>query len=141
MLFGTKRIPRVGIKNDYIEIEVKRPDMSLELVDRTFFTQNKEAEKILARQSASQILDDLLYDNPEDIKNGAVNVYARQKGRDIAEITQQNIALVSESKKAVDKVKATVMSQVKEAQAKQAQAKQAQVSSSGSPAPSSGASE
>lgn len=116
MLIGTSRIPRVGMKNEYVKIEVTRPDMSQELVDRTFFTQNKDAEKILARQAAGQILDNLLFDNPDDIKNGAVNVYARQKGRDLAEITQQNIALVRESKKAVDKVKATVMAQVKDAQ-------------------------
>lgn len=116
MLIGTSKIPRVGMPNDYVVIEVTRPDMSQELVDRTFFTQNKDAEKILARQAAGQILDNLLFDNLDDIKNGAVNVYARQKGRDLAEITQQNIALVKESKKVVDKVKATVMAQVKDAQ-------------------------
>ena len=120
------------MKNDYVVIEVKRPDMSQEACRSHFFTQNKEAEKILARQSAGQILDNLLYDNPDDIKNGAVNVYARQKGRDIAEITQQNIALVAESKKVVDKVKATVMTQVKQSQS---------VPSGSSPAPASGASE
>lgn len=134
MLVGTRKIPRVGMKNDYVVLEIVRPDMSQELVDRTFFTQNKEADKILARQGAAQILDDLLFDKPEDIKSGAVNVYARQKGRDLAEITQQNIALVHESKKVVEKAKSVVMDKLKEQQTS------TPAPSSGS-APSSGASE
>ena len=59
------------------------------IVDDTYYVPNKEANKILAKQQAGQLLDDLLFDNPKDIERGAVNVYARQKGRDLAELTQQ----------------------------------------------------
>lgn len=59
------------------------------IVDTTYYVPNKEANKILAKQRAGQLLNDLMYDNPRDIANGSVNVYARQKGRDLAELTAQ----------------------------------------------------
>ena len=104
--------------------------MSFRLTDDSFFVPNKEANKILARQAAGQILDNMLYDDEADIKSGAVNVYARQKGRDIAELTQQNIALVKESNKVIEKAKATVIKQL-EAQAQSQAQVQSQSPSSG----------
>ena len=59
------------------------------IVDESYYVPNKEANKILAKQQAGQLLNDLMYDSPDDIKSGSVNVYARQRGRDLAELTQQ----------------------------------------------------
>lgn len=123
-----KSIPVIGLPNEYEDFIPDPVDMSFRLTDDSFFVPNKEANKILARQAAGQILDNMLYDDEADIKSGAINVYARQKGRDIAEITQQNIALVKESNKVLEKAKATVMKQI-EAQV-QSQA-QSQSSSTG----------
>ena len=79
------------------------------IVDESYYVPNKEANKILAKQQAGQMLNDLMYDSPEDIKNGAVNVYARQRGRDLAELTQQARNLQDKAEagiaEAIDKVR------------------------------------
>lgn len=72
------------------------------IVDESYYVPNKEANKILARQAAAQILNDALYDNPADIAAGTVNVYARQRGRDLAELTQQMRQLEEKAQKQVN---------------------------------------
>lgn len=87
-------IPQVGVPSSFAEYE--RPDnldYETRFVDETFFVSNKTADKILAKQIAGQVLDSMYFDNPDDISSGAVNVYARQKYRDLAELTQQQRAL------------------------------------------------
>lgn len=71
------------------------------IVDDSSYVSNKRADQILAKQFASELLDKLAFDDPADIKSGAVNVYARQKGRDIAELTQQMRMLEAKAEKAL----------------------------------------
>lgn len=71
------------------------------IVDDSSYVSNKRADQILAKQFASELLDKLAFDKPEDIKSGSVNVYARQKGRDIAELTQQMRTLEAKAEKAL----------------------------------------
>lgn len=71
------------------------------IVDDSSYVSNKRANQILAKQFASNLLDKLSYDSLDDIKAGSVNVYARQKGRDIAELTQQMRNLQSKAEKAL----------------------------------------
>lgn len=99
------------------------------IVDESYYVPNKEANKILARQSAEQLLNDLNYDNPADIAAGTVNVYARQRGRDLAELTQQMRDLQSKAQKeisdAVDKKKQEIVEfKSKEVQEQQQQQQQ-----------------
>lgn len=71
------------------------------IVDESYYVPNKDANKILARQAAEQVLSDALYDNPADIAAGTVNVYARQRGRDLAELTQQMRDLQAKAQKEI----------------------------------------
>lgn len=71
------------------------------IVDDSSYVSNKRANQILAKQFASQLLDKLSYDDPVDIRSGSVNVYARQKGRDLSELTQQLRSLESKADKAL----------------------------------------
>lgn len=73
------------------------------IVDDSHYVPNRRANQILAKQFASQMLDNLAYDNINDIKSGAVNVYARQKGRDLAELTQQMRSLEASARSALEK--------------------------------------
>lgn len=73
------------------------------IVDDAHYVPNRRANQILAKQFAGQMLDNLAYDNINDIKSGAVNVYARQKGRDIAELTQQLRSLEVSARAALEK--------------------------------------
>lgn len=72
------------------------------IVDDSYYVPNKEANKILSRQAAAQVLNDLLYDDPADIAAGTVNVYARQRGRDLAELTQQMRTLQSKAQQEIN---------------------------------------
>lgn len=67
------------------------------IVDESYYVPNKEAVKIANKQQAESILTSLIYDSPADIKSGSVNVYARQRGRDLAELTQQQRRLEKEA--------------------------------------------
>lgn len=71
------------------------------IVDDSSYVSNKRANQILAKQFASQLLDNLSFDNPADIRSGAVNVYARQKGRDLAELTQQMRTFEAKAEKTI----------------------------------------
>lgn len=75
------------------------------IVDDSYYVPNKEAVKIANKQKAESILTSVLYDTPEDIKSGSVNVYARQRGRDLAELTQQQRQLQVQAEKIIsDKI-------------------------------------
>lgn len=92
-----KTIPTSFTPNVVVEVSaVVKFDLGKRITDDSHYVPNKEANKILAKQQAGQLLNDLMYDNPQDLKNGSVNVYARQKGRDLAELTQQARELVSD---------------------------------------------
>lgn len=95
-----RSIPSPFVKNQFDDfVNVNPPTGGERIVDDSYFVPNHEAVKIAQRQQAGQILDSLLYDSPSDIARGAVNVYARQRGRDIAELTQQNRQLQAEAEK------------------------------------------
>lgn len=75
---------------------------SLRIVDDSSYIPNKQALKILQKKLAEGMLNqNLAYDNPKDLASGAVNIYARQKGRDLAELTQQMRTLEKEAQSAV----------------------------------------
>lgn len=75
---------------------------SLRIVDDSSYVPNKQALKILQKKLAEGMLNqNLAYDNPKDLSSGAVNIYARQKGRDLAELTQQMRTLEKEAQSAV----------------------------------------
>lgn len=97
------------------------------IVDDSYYVPNHEANKILAKQKAMSLLSDIgAFDSPKDIASGSVNVYARQKGRDLAELTQQARQLQEQAIKDVNKAVKDKAEKVKQAQAQQAQAQQAQ---------------
>lgn len=74
------------------------------IVDDSYYTPNHEANKILAKQQAMGILSSIgAFDSPQDIASGSVNVYARQKGRDLAELTQQARQLQEQAVKDVNR--------------------------------------
>lgn len=96
------------------------------IVDESYYTPNHEANKILAKQQAMGLLSDIgAFDSPSDIASGSVNVYARQKGRDLAELTQQARQLQSQAIKDVNRALKDKAEKSKEKQV-QAQA-QAQI--------------
>lgn len=71
------------------------------IVDDSYYVPNKEAVKIANKQKAESILTSTLFDSPDDIKSGSVNVYARQRGRDLAELTQQQRQLQAQAERIV----------------------------------------
>lgn len=93
------------------------------IVDESYYVPNKEANKILARQAAEQVLSDALYDNPADIAAGSVNVYARQRGRDLAELTQQMRDLQAKAQKEITDAVERKKQEVVEAKVQEAQQK------------------
>lgn len=104
------------------------------IVDDSYYVPNHEANKILAKQQAMATLNTLTqFDSPKDIASGSVNVYARQKGRDLAELTQQARQLQAQAERDI----ASAVSDVQKAKAKaektKAQAQQAQQVSAESP--------
>lgn len=96
--------------------KVQEPDVRI--VNDAEYQPNKKAEEVLAKNMALGVLKAMQYDSFEDIKQGNVNIFARKKGRDMAELTQQFRDL---EKKAVEGIK-DAMSKGKEEQAKQQQA-------------------
>lgn len=95
-------IPQIGVSNDYASFERSdNIDYETRFVDESFFVSNTTADKILAKQIAGQVLDSIYFDGEENIRAGSVNVYARQKCRDLAELTQQQRALQASVEKEV----------------------------------------
>lgn len=75
---------------------------ALRIVDDSSYVPNKQALKILQKKLAEGMLNqNLAYDDPKDLATGSVNVYARQKGRDLAELTQQMRSLEKDAQSAV----------------------------------------
>lgn len=98
------KIPGILTTPTFKEYElpkVSEPDVRI--VDDSKYQPNKKALEILAKNKALGMLTDMVYDNPEDIKSGAVNVYARQKGRDMAELTQQMRRLQKEASDMIER--------------------------------------
>lgn len=122
------KIPSAFRPNKMKEYEFVENRDEIRITDDKFYKPNNEALAILARNSAAQILDSMLYDNLDDLKNGAVNVYARQKKRDLAELTQQQRQLQAQAEKQIkDKISAVKAQQAaaQEAAAQQTAAQQA----------------
>ena len=94
-------IPNRFAENKLVDYKHTDTHDDCRIVDDSSYVSNKRADQILAKQFASELLDKLAFDNPADIKAGAVNVYARQKGRDIAELTQQMRTLEAKAEKAL----------------------------------------
>lgn len=86
-----RSIPNQFTKNVVDDFPVFPPvDEGKRIVDDSYYVPNHEANKILAKQQAMGLLTQIgAFDSPKDIASGSVNVYARQKGRDLAELTQQ----------------------------------------------------
>ena len=97
-----KSIPGPFVSNVIVDYTPAQQHDDSRIVDDSHYVPNRRANQILAKQFASQMLDKLAYDDAKDIKAGAVNVYARQKGRDIAELTQQMRSLEPELTKQVN---------------------------------------
>lgn len=112
-----KSIPSPFSANLIIDYTPTQQHDESRIVDDSHYVPNRRANQILAKQFASQMLDKLAYDDPKDIKAGAVNVYARQKGRDIAELTQQMRSLEPEVTKQVDQSLADLAKSQADAQA------------------------
>lgn len=89
------------VLKEYELPKVSEPDVRI--VDDAKYQPNKKALEILAKNKALGTLTDMVYDNPDDIKSGAVNVYARQKGRDMAELTQQMRRLQKEASDMIER--------------------------------------
>lgn len=112
-------IPGILTKPVFKEYELpKVQDSDIRIVNDAQYQPNKKAEEVLAKNIALGVLKEMQYDSFEDIKKGNVNTFARKKGRDMAELTQQFRDL---EKKAVDGIKDAI-SKGKEEQAKQHQA-------------------
>ena len=117
-----KHIPNLFKPNVVVDYLPETQHDETRIVDDSHYVPNRRANQILAKQFASNMLDSLAYDNPDDIKKGAVNVYARQKGRDIAELTQQMRSLEAEVTSEVNKVIRDKMRQAQSQAQAQAQA-------------------
>lgn len=113
---------RPNVFKDYDIPETLETDVRI--VDDSQYVPNKKANEILAKNKAIGMLTDMVYDDPDDIRNGAVNVYARRKGRDMAELTQQMRSL---EKKASEGI-ANAVKENRAAQAAQAAQAAEQVS-------------
>lgn len=98
-----RSIPSVFKPNVIVDYLPETQHDESRIVDDSHYVPNRRANQILAKQFAGQMLDGLAYDNIEDIKSGSVNVYARQKGRDIAELTQQMRSLEASARSALEK--------------------------------------
>lgn len=87
------------------------------IVDDSDYIPNKAAEQILVKQKAAQMLSALthLFDHPDDIASGAVNLLARHKGIDIAEVSHH-----------AEKLKSLIDKQVKMSQRQQRRQQQQQ---------------
>ncbi len=112
-----KSIPSPFSSNVIVDYTPTQQHDDSRIVDDSHYVPNHRANQILAKQFASQMLDKLAYDDPKDIKAGAVNVYARQKGRDIAELTQQMRSLEPEVTKQVNESLADLAQAQAQAQA------------------------
>lgn len=125
-----RHIPNIFKPNVVVDYLPETQHDETRIVDDSHYVPNRRANQILAKQFAANMLDQLAYDNPEDIRRGAVNVYARQKGRDIAELTQQMRSLEQEVTAEVNKVIKDKMRQA-EAQAQAKAQAQAQTQNQG----------
>lgn len=122
-------IPSLLRPNVFKEYDIpKTEDTDVRVVDDAQYVPNKKANEILAKNKALGMLTDMSYDDPEDIKSGAVNVYARRKGRDMAELTQQMRSL---EKKATEGISQALKDQ-QAAQANKVAESSQQVSTSSS---------
>lgn len=123
------RIPSALYPNKLVESESTINNVVGDrIVDESYYVPNKEAVKIANKQHAESILTSLIYDSPSDIKSGSVNVYARQRGRDLAELTQQQRQL---EKQAVSIINQQIADKKRQA-AKAQQSVQADVSGNSS---------
>lgn len=91
---------------DFIDYEQKKDFDDSYIVDTSGYVPNKQAVQVLNRQFAVSMMDKLVYDVPDEIKYDAVNLFARRKNIDIAELSKHQEFLKSEIDKRVEEAKA-----------------------------------
>lgn len=122
---GIPGILTTPVFKEYELPKVQEPDVRI--VNDAEYRPNKKAAEILAKNQALGMLKDMQFDSPEDIASGSVNVYARQKGRDMAELTQQYRKLEKQATDSLSEaVKAGARKRQEEIVAQQAAAEQSQ---------------
>lgn len=72
------------------------------ITDTSGYVPNKQAVQVLNRQFAMSMMEKLAFDMPSEIKADAVNLLARRKGVDIAELSQHQMYLKGEIEKIFD---------------------------------------
>lgn len=103
------KIPSRFRSNDsigFIDYEQKKDFDDSYIVDTSGYVPNKQAVQVLNRQFAVSMMDKLVYDLPDEIKYDAVNLFARRKNIDIAELSKHQEFLKSEIDRRVDEAKA-----------------------------------
>lgn len=113
MIKRLRSIPDRFRPNDSIDVfdyEINKDYDDTEIVDTSGYVPNKQAVQILNRQFAMEMLNSLAYDLPQDIASGAVNLFARRRNVDIAELSQHQAQLkafieknVADARKAIQR--------------------------------------
>lgn len=90
------KIPSPFVLNSRIPLvdyEQKKYYDNTFIVDTSGYVPNKHAVQVLNRQFAMSMMEKLSYDLPGEIKAEAVNLFARRKNLDIAELSQHQSQL------------------------------------------------
>lgn len=90
---------------EFIDYEQKKEFDDSYIVDTSGYVPNKQAVQVLNRQFAVSMMDKLVYDIPDEIKYDAVNLFARRKNIDIAELSKHQEFLKSEIDKRIEEAK------------------------------------
>lgn len=90
---------------EFINYEQKKDFDDSYIVDTSGYVPNKQAIQVLNRQFAVSMMDKLVYDIPDEIKYDAVNLFARRKNIDIAELSKHQEFLKSEIDKRIEEAK------------------------------------
>lgn len=72
------------------------------ITDTSGYVPNKQAVQVLNRQFAMSMMEQLAFDLPSEIKADAVNLFARRKNVDIAELSQHQMHLKGEIERILD---------------------------------------
>lgn len=91
---------------EFIDYEQKKDFDEFYIVDTSGYVPNQQAVQVLNRQFAVSMMDKLTYDMPDEIKYDAVNLFARRKNIDIAELSKHQESLKSEIEKRIEDAKA-----------------------------------
>lgn len=95
----------VNEPEDFFDYEQKKDFDDTYIVDTSGYVPNKQAVQVLNRQFAMSMLENLAYDLPNEIKSDAVNLFARRKNLDIAELSMHQDYLKNEITRYIDEAK------------------------------------